>query len=179
MGNFSELVSEFGNASGLGDLALAQGSVCRLIFDGEVMLDLELDASGKVLLVAATVASSVEELGDDVFAVSMQLNANVTRSGGAYLAHDAEADDLLLIRRLDDTGMRYDEFETLLRGFIDYAAHCRLVVMETMEDDDDTADLDADDDDLDGDDPGNRARPNEMSSGRMNIASEEEVVFRL
>ena len=178
MSNFSELVREFGKVSGLGDLALAEGSVCRLVFDGDLTLDLELAGGGKVLLVAATVATSVEELGDDVFALSMQLNADVARSGGAFLAHDAAADDLLLIRRLEDTGMRYDEFEALLKAVIEHGLACRLAVMERAAEEDDF-DVEADDDDADEEEEAGQTRDTGLSTGMQHGVSEGELVFRL
>lgn len=177
MGNFSELIREFGRTSGIGDIGLTEGKAKRLVIDGELALDLELGANGEVLLVASTILAGGEEATQAALMLAMQMNLDLARSGGAFLAYDMAGDTLLLLRRFEDRAMRYSDFEPALLGFVAYAGVCRQAMAELIEDDPDFGD----DDDEDADEEGPQDTGRVPAGGDRDrfMGAEGEVVFRL
>lgn len=163
MSNFRELVKEFGASAGVPGLELDSDGLCRIIIDGSTTIDLELDPKDEVLLLSGPVLPDVGETDAEVFATALVLNMNIGTNKGSFLAFDDAGDALILVRRLDNAGMRSGDFEKTLNEFVAYAGYCR----DTL-----TGDFTVDDEDEDGD------QDDAVTAGAT-PPSDTDMVFRL
>jgi hypothetical protein len=143
MSNFREIIKEFGTAAGIPGLELDADGLCRIVIDGSTTIDFELGDDEGTLLITGHVLPSVEEAGPEVYASAMLLNMDVAQNKGSFLAYDGAEDEFILMRRLDNTAMRYGDFETVLNEFVAHVDRCRETLSEDLPDDDE------DDDDID------------------------------
>jgi hypothetical protein len=141
MSNFPELIAEFGASAGIPDMRFDENGLCRIVIDGDTMIDFELNTETQTMLLIGHVIPSVEEAGEDVLAGSLALNAEVARNKGSFLAYDEPGDEMLLLRRLDHTGMRYPDFEAVLNEFAAHIDYCRTALLTEGEADDEDDDF--------------------------------------
>lgn len=116
-----DLVAEFGTRTGLGTLRLNGEGVCRLVFDGELTVDVESGASGREFTLSATLGSLDPEAGRAVLMKLLDANLMGRGTNGAALALDVITDEVVLCRTLPLDGLTYGAFEAALEGFVQAA----------------------------------------------------------
>ncbi|HLO75766.1 MAG TPA: type III secretion system chaperone [Magnetospirillum sp.] len=115
----SDLLAEFGRKAGLGSLGLDGQGVCRLSFDGSLIVDLEFDDGAGVLHLYGTVGPV--PAGDREAVYQRLLSANLfgRETGGATLALDGGRDEIVLCRALVPDHLDPLAFEAALAAFVD------------------------------------------------------------
>ena len=128
--SFDDILMEFGTRTGLGALNRNRDGICRLVFDGGLVVDLEAkDGDADVSITAA-----VGPLGDDVGAAVLRdflaANMMITENGGAALGLDLARDELVLCRQLPAADLNYATFERTLDAFLKHLERCRAHLAE-------------------------------------------------
>lgn len=123
--SLDDVLREFGSRTGLGQLARNRDGICRLVFDGGLVVDLEAkDDKADVSITAA-----VGPLGGDVGTAALRdflaANLMIDENGGAALGLDLTRDELVLCRQLPSEGLNYATFERTLERFLTHLQRCR------------------------------------------------------
>lgn len=117
--NLSDLLAEFGRSACLGALALDDRGLCRLRFDGRLVVDLELDADTGRLHVYSVLGAIPAEGREALYEEMLSANLFGQDTGGAVLAIDALQGEVLLCRTLEPEGLDVRGLTTLIGGFVD------------------------------------------------------------
>jgi hypothetical protein len=113
-----EVLTQLGTRLGL-MLKLDSQNCCRLVFDGEVDVDLEVPADDRSRLFLHTVVGNVPSLGRETFYETL-LDANRFGSGvgAAVLSVDPMRQEVLLHRALALDALGVDEITAALEDFV-------------------------------------------------------------
>jgi len=110
------ILAEFGTRTGMGALRLGPQGTCRLIFDGEYIVDIEAPA-GAVHL-SCTVGPADADLGPAFVRRMLGANFMGRETGGAALALDEVASEVVMCRSLPTAGLTAQDFETAVEAFV-------------------------------------------------------------
>lgn len=114
----NNLLAEFGRKAGLGALSLDDKGVCRLSFDGTLVVDLEHDSSAGVLHLYAVVGSIPADGKESLFARLLEANLFGAQTSGAALAIDRQRNEILLCRSIMPDALDAMAFEKILESFV-------------------------------------------------------------
>ena len=109
-----DILKQFGKIIDLEPLALNEEGSCRLVFDGDTELNLELDDASDSLLLISPVAPAHE----DMFADLLELNLFWAQMHGARFVLLREAGVVALMRRLAVNELDTPTFESALESFL-------------------------------------------------------------
>lgn len=117
-----KILKEFGKILDLEALALNEGGGCRLMFDNDLEVNLELDDATDSLLLISPVAKGSEEL----FADALELNLFWGELNGCRFALLRDANILTMLRRISVEGLSTVTFEAELDKFLETVMVWRL-----------------------------------------------------
>ena len=120
-----ELLREFGSRSGLGSLARNREGVCRLVFNGGLIVDIEAQDRAPDLHITATVGPLSLDASTGLLRSLLAANLMIRENGGAALALDLNRDEIVLHRQLPLEGLGYAVFERNLEAFLNHLERCR------------------------------------------------------
>jgi hypothetical protein len=123
--SINDILSEFGSRTGLGALSRNRDGICRLVFDGNLVVDIEAKDGQSDLTITAAVGSSGGEIGAAVLREFLAANLMIADNAGAALGLDLVRDELVLCRLLPVDGWSYATFERTLDGFLKHLERCR------------------------------------------------------
>ena len=126
--DLGNILKEFGQATGLGPLALDGNNLCRLVFDGNLTVDIELLPDGRRFYVHAVVGPLPGSGGPDLLRSLLGANLFGRETGGAVLALDPDLDELLLFREFDAAATDYDAFVAALEALLNALERWRKVL---------------------------------------------------
>lgn len=118
----NDLLAEFGRKAGLGSLGLDDQGVCRLSFDGSLIVDLEFDEDAGVLHLYSAVGPVPAGEREAVYQALLSANLFGRETGGATLALDRGRDEIMLCRALVPDHVDFLAFEAVLAAFVDALA---------------------------------------------------------
>ena len=123
----TSLLAEFGSETGLGECPMDEEGVCRLVFDGDLVVDVEQEdieegQAGFVLYSAVGLLPA-----DDPKVLRRLLGANLFARGtnDAVLALDEQLDEVVLFRRCEPEQMDYAAFVSVLTDFVNQLEYWR------------------------------------------------------
>jgi hypothetical protein len=128
--SIDELLREFGSRSGLGVLSRNGEGVCRLIFNGGLIVDIEAPDRDPDLHLTATVGPLAPRASASLLRALLSANLMTRESGGAALALDLNRDEVVLHRQLPAEGLDYAAFERSLDSFLSHLERCRRLLDE-------------------------------------------------
>ena len=114
----SELLEKFGKSSGLDVCNLDDEGVCRLVFDGNLTVDIE-QGEDKATCLMYGLAGPLPPEPEALMRRMLGANLFVSDTGDAVVGLDNTLDQIIILLRCQLTHMEYDEFERILTGFID------------------------------------------------------------
>jgi Tir chaperone protein (CesT). len=117
--NTSDLLQELGQKLGLGPLALDDSGNCQLVFDGDLVVELQAPGDGFISLVA-TVCPVPADGREALFTDLLEANLLGQGTGGATLALDTALDEVVLCQRLETAQLDNEGFEGALETFINH-----------------------------------------------------------
>ncbi len=117
--NPQDLLRELGNHIGLGPLRFDDSGVCRLVFDGDVSVDIEEDSDQSHSLLMHSVVGNTPPDGRLAFYGKL-LSGNYlgTQTRGGSLALDPSTGEVLLWCSLDTAQMDIEVFAKKLTDFV-------------------------------------------------------------
>ncbi len=123
--NLNDILREFGNQTGLDGLSLDENNMCRLIFNGEMVVDIELLSDGKTFFMYATVGKVPPTKEGELYKELLKANLFGRETGGASFGLYEEKGEILLHRRFDCDSTDYDTFCSALESFVGALEHWR------------------------------------------------------
>lgn len=125
---FQDLLSDLGAHMGLGHLQPDESGTCRLVFNGQVGVDLETDHEAGQTLVMHTVVGRMPTEGRRAFSLLLLGGNHLAQmTQGAVLGIDATTDEVVLHRRLPleacGSELVADELATLVSTAMKWSAH--------------------------------------------------------
>ena len=114
----SEMLAQLGSQIGL-SLKLDQSGTCRLIFDGETSIDIEVVSGAADQAYLHTMVGVVPAgVGEDFYELLLSANLFGRGTGGAILSVDPQRREVILHRTLQLGSMSYPEVTAALEAFI-------------------------------------------------------------
>jgi Tir chaperone family protein CesT len=120
-----DLLREFGSRTGLGTLARNRDGICRLIFDGGLVIDIEAPDHDPDLYITAAVGPLETDAGSALLRDLLATNLMGKESAGAALALDQTRDEIVLCRQLPVEALTYRAFERAIESFLNHLERCR------------------------------------------------------
>ncbi len=113
-----QLVEQFGQDSGLGNLKLNQDGLCRLVFDDKLFVDIEKTSNNFVLhsVVGKPPVQQDEQL--EYMEMLLQANGPDHAVRDIHLGFDAKMDEVLIYQNFSDVQVNYDYFKRCMDEFI-------------------------------------------------------------
>jgi hypothetical protein len=111
-----EILAEFGQKTGLGNLKLNEDGLCRLVFDSSLIVDVERTASGFVLHSVVGQIPSTEKT--QFFEMLLQANGPDHVVGQTAIGIDTNLNEALLYQNFTDMNVSYEFFEKSLDTFL-------------------------------------------------------------
>lgn len=116
-----DVLQELGRQMGLDGVKLDDNGVCRLIFDGKIVVDIEAPAAEKgTVYMYAAVCPLPAEGKEALYGTLLEANLFGRGTGGAAFAIDTEMAEVLLYQSFDMEKVEVQEFKESLQHF---AAH--------------------------------------------------------
>ena len=118
--DIDNLLSMFGRQLGVGELALDENGVCRLVFDEKFNMDIEPADDGTTFHVYAVVGQIPPDNREAVYAELLSANMFGSGTGGSTFAIDKERNEIVLSRcfRSDVTDLQV--FVNEVELFVNY-----------------------------------------------------------
>jgi len=113
------LLGELARDLGVSQLALDRNGVCRLVFDGKVVVDLEPSHDGRALHMYGVVARIPAEGREGLFASLLDANYFGQGTGKAALAIDSQNNEVVLQQQLELETLAASSFAQELQAFTD------------------------------------------------------------
>jgi hypothetical protein len=113
------LLGELARHLGVNELALDHNGVCRLVFDGKVVVDLEPSRDGRSLHMCGVVARIPAEGREGLFAGLLDANYFGQGTGRAVLAIDSQNNEVVLQQQLELETLAASSFAQELQAFTD------------------------------------------------------------
>ena len=116
--DIDQLVEQFGQDSGLGNLKLNQDGLCRLVFDDKLFVDIEKTSNNFVLhsVVGKPPVQQDEQL--QYMEMLLQANGPDHAIGDIHLGFDAKMDEILIFQNFSDVDVNYEYFKRCMDEFI-------------------------------------------------------------
>ena len=112
------VLAEFAVATGMSGLALDENLRCSILFDDEVIINLEHDPEDNALLLSATIRTLVGVNNEEFIKALLKASFLGSKTGGAAFSINEYNDDIVLWKRLDDVFVEYSIFEKQLNDFL-------------------------------------------------------------
>jgi hypothetical protein len=125
-----DLLLEFGRRSGLGALSRNRDGVCRLVFDGGLVVDIEAQDQEPDLHITASIGAIAPDASAGVLRALLAANLMGKESGGAALALDLTRDEIVLHQQLPLDDLSFAAFERTLQTFLNHIERCRGLLDE-------------------------------------------------
>lgn len=122
----SALLAGYGRGLGIPDLAFDAQGVCRLVFDGELAVDLEPEAGSDRLHVYSDLAGLPSPDHALVYRELMEAHLFGRATGPAYFGCDSGLGRLFLVMTLDTAGLDLARFSDLMARFVERARFWRM-----------------------------------------------------
>lgn len=107
----ADLMKEFGQAMGLGDVALEEDGGARIVIDGSLEVDIAAARDGVGFDITAAVCPIPTRNQRGIFAGMLEANLVGQGTGGAALSLDTSLGEVVLSRSIRQDSLSYDEFE--------------------------------------------------------------------
>lgn len=122
--NLSDLLSDLGNQIGLGPLKLDDSGVCRLVFDGDVSIDLEAgDDDGNSLLLHSVVGTTPPEGRLAYYSALLTGSYLGTQTVGGSLSLDPSTGEAVLWTSLEIAQLDTEVLANKLTAFTQAIRH--------------------------------------------------------
>jgi hypothetical protein len=117
------LLGELGNRIGLGNITLDENSMCRLIFDDALVVDIEALPDGKTFFLHSVVCRTPLENKGAFYEELMDGHLFGQATGGATFGLDKNHGEILLFQKFQTEGTDYQEFQSALEMFLNRLEH--------------------------------------------------------
>lgn len=116
--HIKDALDQLGKQIGVPDLALDENGVCRMIFDRNLVVDLEQSDDASVLHIHSTLTGIPAEGRETLYGSLLAANLFGAETGGAVFALDIPAGEVVLFKsfRMDET--EYQDFVNGLENFV-------------------------------------------------------------
>lgn len=114
-----QLVEQFGQDSGLGQLKLNQDGLCRLVFDDKLFVDIE--KTSKNFVIHSVVGKNPPVQQDEqleYMEMLLQANSPDHAVGDIHLGFDIKADEVLIFQNFAGVDVDFDYFKSCMNEFI-------------------------------------------------------------
>ena len=116
--HIKDALLELWNQLGISGLSLDESGFCRLIIDRQLMVDIEQAEGEGELHLHSALGSLPAGRREALYATLLAANLFGSETGGAVLALDETAGEIVLFRSLRMVEMDYPTFVSTLEGFI-------------------------------------------------------------
>jgi hypothetical protein len=113
-----QLLSQLGAAMNLPQLAFDGKGCARLLVDGQVAVNFELDAANEAIQIYSTIGPLPTQGGEAVYLALLEGNLFGAQTGGATLAVDSLHHEVVLCRTVPTADMDPAAFAMLVERFV-------------------------------------------------------------
>ena len=114
-----ELLKQLAHDTGVADLALNDGNVCRVVFDERLTVDIEAVPGGEAFFLHAVVCAVTPGHETGLYAQLLSAHLFGTETGDACFGLDQNHNDILLFQKLNAEQTDYQAFVSALEVFVD------------------------------------------------------------
>jgi len=125
MNTLESLVRRLGEETGLSDLALDADGGCTLMFDEQTVVEIRPNASGERVILSATVCDYRTDNELPVLREIAAANFDAIGTGGAVLAANTRARQVVLQHHEPLVGLEWPRFSALIVGVLEAAEFWR------------------------------------------------------
>lgn len=133
----NEVLKRIGDGQGLSDLCLDENNHCMLLFDEKIVLNMDLDEAGKLLVIYAYIGEVPLECRDAVYQKALEGNFFWKETEGSTLGLDKQSQSLVLARAFELPLTNLTAFEDRLGVFVEvvekWMARIERFVKESVE----------------------------------------------
>ena len=115
----NEVLKRIGDVQGLSDLCLDENNHCMLLFDEKIVLNMDLDEAGKLLVIYAYIGEVPIECRDAVYQKALEGNFFWNETEGSTLGLDKQSQSLVLARAFELPLTNLTAFEDRLGVFVE------------------------------------------------------------
>ena len=115
----NEVLKRIGDGQGLSDLCLDENNHCMLLFDEKIVLNMDLDEAGKLLVIYAYIGEVPIECRDAVYQKALEGNFFWNETEGSTLGLDKQSQSLVLARAFELPLTDMTAFEDRLGVFVE------------------------------------------------------------
>ena len=115
----NEVLKRIGDGQGLSDLCLDENNHCMLLFDEKIVLNMDLDEAGKLLVIYAYIGEVPIECRDAVYQKALEGNFFWNETEGSTLGLDKQSQSLVLARAFELPLTNLTAFEDRLGVFVE------------------------------------------------------------
>ena len=115
----NEVLKRIGDGQGLSDLCLDENNHCMLLFDEKIVLNMDLDEAGKLLVIYAYIGEEPIECRDAVYQKALEGNFFWNETEGSTLGLDKQSQSLVLARAFGLPLADMTAFEDRLGVFVE------------------------------------------------------------
>ena len=115
----NEVLKRIGDGQGLSDLCLDENNHCMLLFDEKIVLNMDLDEAGKLLVIYAYIGEVLPECRDAVYQKALEGNFFWKETEGSTLGLDKQSQSLVLARAFELPLTDMTAFEDRLGVFVE------------------------------------------------------------
>lgn len=120
------LLAEFGQLAGLPALTFEPQGSARLLFEGGIALDLEIDAAAGCVHASVILGGLPSQGREAIYRALLEANLPGEQAGGSTLSVDGQQDQAVLSRRIDlAAGLTGKSFGDTLNEFVNQAEDWR------------------------------------------------------
>lgn len=124
--HINRLLTDFGNALGLEDLALDENGYCCLSFD-DVVVNIESVGDSSLVLLYSSLGALPADAGPEVCRRLLEANYFFHGTGGATIGVDGPTGGVAITRVVDAAGMEVLDWEAVIKAFVDAAESCAVL----------------------------------------------------
>ena len=115
----NEVLKRIGDGQGLSDLCLDENNHCMLLFDEKIVLNIDLDEAGKLLVIYAYMGEVPLECREAVYQKALEGNFFWNETEGSTLGLDKQSQSLVLARAFGLPLTDVAAFEDRLAVFVE------------------------------------------------------------
>ena len=115
----NEVLKRIGDGQGLSDLCLDENNHCMLLFDEKIVLNMDLDEAGQLLVIYAYIGEVPIECRDAVYQKALEGNFFWNETEGSTLGLDKQSQSLVLARAFELPLTDMTAFEDRLGVFVE------------------------------------------------------------
>jgi len=115
----NEVLKRIGDGQGVSDLCLDENNHCMLLFDEKIVLNMDLDEAGQLLVIYAYIGEVPIECRDAVYQKALEGNFFWNETEGSTLGLDKQSQSLVLARAFELPLTDMTAFEDRLGVFVE------------------------------------------------------------